>query len=47
MCAVICLLRFGQVSLDVIKYYYAKLINWDALMYDESADLPANAAKCV
>ncbi len=34
-----------KVTLDVIKFVYAKLIDWDIKLYDEDADLPANAAK--
>ena len=34
-----------KVTLDVVKYAYAKLIDWDILLYDEETDTPARAAK--
>ena len=34
-----------KVTMDVIKFCYAKMIDWDVLMYDEKTDTPANATK--
>lgn len=36
-----------KVTMDMVKFYYAQLINWDLTMYDESSDTPAEAKKYV
>ena len=34
-----------KVSMDLCKYYYALLIDWDVQMYHEETDTPALASK--
>ncbi len=35
--------RSEQVTMDFVKSYYAKLIDWDLRMYDEDSGTPASA----
>lgn len=32
-----------KVTMDMVKFYYAQLINWDIHMYDETTNTPAEA----
>ena len=34
-----------QVTMDVVKAFYSKLIDWDLRMYDPHTDTPARALK--
>lgn len=36
-----------QVTMDLVKAFYSKFIEWDLQLYDEETDTPARASKWV